>query len=142
MGSRGVVSPPQKGAEASHDPHRFQAPESVTSERHPRRARLGRGPELHACWNTGKRVRLPHLELAWLPRTLPARSRSGIIVPLYQRTAVQRNQLRRRIREILRRETLRLLPPVDLVVRARREAYGASFGVLRDELNQAAAKIK
>jgi ribonuclease P protein component len=85
---------------------------------------------------------LPHLELAWLPRILPARSRSGIIVPLYQRTAVQRNQLRRRIREILRRETLRLLPPVDLVVRARREAYGASFAVLRDELNQAAAKIR
>jgi len=85
---------------------------------------------------------LPHLELAWLPRTLQVSSRSGIIVPLYQRTAVQRNQLRRRIREILRRETLRLLPPVDLVVRARREAYGASFAELRDELTQAAAKIK
>jgi len=55
---------------------------------------------------------------------------------------VQRNQLRRRIREILRRETLRLLPPVDLVVRARREAYAATFAVLRDELAQAAAKIK
>jgi len=103
---------------------------------------LGRGPDLQSCWKTGKRVRLPHLELAWLPRPNPARSRSGIIVPLYQRTAVQRNQLRRRIREILRRETLRLLPPVDLVVRARREAYSATFAVLRDELAQAATKIK
>jgi ribonuclease P protein component len=103
---------------------------------------LGRGPDLQSCWNTGKRVRLPHLELAWLPRPNPGRSRSGIIVPLYQRTAVQRNQLRRRIREILRRETLRLLPPVDLVVRARREAYAATFAVLRDELAQAVTKIK
>jgi ribonuclease P protein component len=85
---------------------------------------------------------LPHLELAWLPRPHSGRSRSGIIVPLYQRTAVQRNQLRRRIREILRRETLALLPSVDLVVRARREAYTASFAVLKDELVQAAAKIK
>lgn len=55
---------------------------------------------------------------------------------------MQRNQLRRRIREILRRETLRQLPPVDLVVRARREAYAATFAVLRDELAQAATKIK
>jgi len=55
---------------------------------------------------------------------------------------VQRNRLRRRIREILRRETLRLLPSVDLVVRARREAYGASFAVLRTELAALAAKIK
>jgi len=55
---------------------------------------------------------------------------------------VQRNRLRRRIREILRRETLRLLPPVDLVVRARREAYTAPFSALRADLTGAAAKIK
>ena len=85
---------------------------------------------------------MPHLELAWLPRARSGPSRSGIIVPLYQRTAVQRNRLRRRIREILRRETLKLLPPVDLVVRARREAYAATFGVLQAELAQAALKIK
>ena len=83
---------------------------------------------------------MPHLELAWRPHE--SHTRTGIIVPLYQRTAVQRNQLRRRLREILRRETLRLLPPVDLVVRARREAYGASFAELRAELAQGAARIK
>lgn len=85
---------------------------------------------------------MPHLEVAWLPRPHQRRSRSGIIVPLHQRTAVQRNQLRRRIREILRRETLARLPVVDLVVRARREAYAASFAVLQAELAQAAAKIQ
>ena len=103
---------------------------------------MGRGPDLQSCWTTGKRIRLPHLEVAWLPRPHQRRSRSGIIVPLHQRTAVQRNQLRRRIREILRRETLARLPVVDLVVRARREAYAASFDVLRAELAQAAAKIQ
>ena len=103
---------------------------------------MGRGPDLQSCWTSGKRVRLPSLELAWLRRAKPGPSRSGIIVPLYQRTAVQRNQLRRRLREILRRETLPLLPPVDLVVRARREAYAASFATLRAELAQGAAKIK
>jgi ribonuclease P protein component len=85
---------------------------------------------------------LPSLELAWLRRPKAGPARSGIIVPLYQRTAVQRNQLRRRIREILRRETLLLLPSVDLVVRARREAYAVSFATLRAELAEGAAKIK
>jgi len=140
VGSRRAVPPPEEGAEAAHHPPRVEAPEPVTSERRPRRARLPRGEDLQSCWTRGTRVRLPHLELSWLPRHGP--SRSAIIVPLYQRTAVQRNRLRRRIREILRRETLRLLPPVDLVVRARREAYAAPFAVLRAELAGAAAKVK
>lgn len=57
-----------------------------------------------------------------------------MIVPRFQFTAVARNRLRRRIREIWRREMLRGHPPVDLVVRARREAYLAPFGTLRKEL--------
>jgi len=45
--------------------------------------------------------------------------------------------LRRRLREILRRDVLRNLPPVDLVIRAKRSAYTASFDVLRAELTEA-----
>jgi ribonuclease P protein component len=47
---------------------------------------------------------------------------------------VSRNRLRRRLKEILRRELLRRLPPIDLVIRAKRSAYTASFAVLRAEL--------
>jgi len=50
---------------------------------------------------------------------------------------VARNRLRRRLREILRRDVLHNLPPVDLVIRARRSAYTASFAVLRAELTGA-----
>ena len=57
-----------------------------------------------------------------------------MIVPRFQFTAVARNRLRRRIREIWRRELLQGQPAVDLVVRARRDAYQAPFGVLRKEL--------
>ena len=55
-------------------------------------------------------------------------------MPRYQSTIAHRNRLRRRLREILRREMLQRLPPIDLVVRAKRSAYAASFADLRAEL--------
>ncbi len=60
--------------------------------------------------------------------------RLGLIVPRFHATAVARNRLRRRLREIWRREMQAGLPPVDLVVRARREAYGAPMEALRHQL--------
>jgi len=71
--------------------------------------------------------------LAWR-HSLSGHARTGIIVPLYQSNAVARNRLRRRLREILRREVLQHLPPIDLVIRAKRSAYAASFADLRAEL--------
>jgi ribonuclease P protein component len=58
----------------------------------------------------------------------------GLIVPKFHSTAVARNRLRRRLRELWRRELAAALPGWDLVIRARREAYDASFGDLRAEL--------
>jgi ribonuclease P protein component len=100
---------------------------------------LARGPDLTECWASGKRARSPHLDVAWRPNT-KGHARMGIIVPLYQHTAVARNRLRRRLRELLRRNPTPL-PSVDLVVRARREAYAAPFAVLRAELAAAATRI-
>ncbi len=60
--------------------------------------------------------------------------RIGLIVPKFQSTAVARNRLRRRLKEIWRRELESRLPAFDLVVRARREAYGARFGQLKTEM--------
>jgi ribonuclease P protein component len=47
---------------------------------------------------------------------------------------VARNRLRRRLKEIWRRELQQEQPAWDVLIRARREAYRASFAVLRDEL--------
>lgn len=57
--------------------------------------------------------------------------RMGLIVPKFRATAVARNRLRRRLRELWRREVLPAQPAWDLVIRARREAYDASFAELR-----------
>ncbi len=61
-------------------------------------------------------------------------ARMGLIVPRFQATAVARNRLRRRLKEIWRREIQAVQPPWDLLIRARREAYSAPYQTLRAEL--------
>ncbi len=65
---------------------------------------------------------------------LTGHPRMGLIVPRYQFSAVARNRLRRRLREIWRREVQQHQPAGDLVIRARREAYGAAFPALREDM--------
>lgn len=71
--------------------------------------------------------------------------RVGVVVPRYGHTAVERNLLKRRLREILRRDVLTRLErdrkAIDVLVRARAEAYGVRFATLRDELLQAMERI-
>jgi len=86
----------------------------------------------------GKRSRTAHLDV--FDSTSPvAHLRIGVVVPRYGRTVAQRNTLKRRIREILRTEWVPRAasvagPAPDLLVRARREAYDASFAELRLQL--------
>jgi len=60
----------------------------------------------------------------------------GLIVPKFQSSAVARNRLRRRLLELWRREVMGRQGGRDLVVRARRPAYQASFAELRTEVLQ------
>lgn len=71
--------------------------------------------------------------------------RVAAIVPKHGRTIVQRNRLKRRLREAFR---LALLPPcrdrgteLDVLVRARPEAYDLSFGDLRQEIESLAREL-
>jgi ribonuclease P protein component len=64
-----------------------------------------------------------------------------LIVPRFQFTAVARNRLRRRLRELVRRDMLPLLPAIDFVVRAKRSAYTARFRELRAELNEGVSRV-
>jgi ribonuclease P protein component len=58
----------------------------------------------------------------------------GLIVPKFQSTAVARNRLRRRLLELWRRTVMSRQGPRDLLIRARREAYRATFVELGAEL--------
>lgn len=65
-------------------------------------------------------------------------SRLGLVVPKHGRTIVERNRLRRRLREIGRRELLPWLrergAATDVLLRVHRSAYGASFVELRQDI--------
>jgi len=80
----------------------------------------------------GRRIRTAYLEVRVLASPL-SHSRIGIIVPRHQQTAVERNRLKRRLRELAR---TRLLPALragaaqDLSIRARRHAYAARMDAL------------
>jgi len=81
---------------------------------------------------SGHRRRLRFVEVAWRRREA-GHLRLGLIVPKFQSTAVARNRLRRRLRELARRLASEA-GPLDVVIRARRSAYGASFAELRAEV--------
>ena len=71
--------------------------------------------------------------MIWMDNTT-GHPRMGLIVPKFRSSAVARNRLRRRLREIWRVELQPQQPAWDLVIRARREAYGAGFNALRNQI--------
>lgn len=68
--------------------------------------------------------------------SLRAFPRVGFIVPKYKHSAVDRNRLKRRLRELARLELLPVLPPMDVVVRAFPNAYQRDFAGLKDEVQR------
>ena len=109
-------------------PGRFRLPPS---------SRITRTRDIRALLRTGKRKKTSHLDVFFLSSESPE-PRVGLIVPKYRRRVVDRNLLKRRLREIGRREAIPRLriagTSFDLLIRARREAYGASFKQLNREL--------
>jgi ribonuclease P protein component len=73
------------------------------------------------------------------------RPRVGLVVPRHGRAIVERNRLKRRLRECARTELLpRCLDErvrLDVLLRARPEAYEAGFRQLRDEISELAERL-
>jgi ribonuclease P protein component len=134
LGAGGAFPPPQEGPEAAHGRAAVEARGLLTpSARFPRAHRLARASDIRRCLTQGRRRRFEHLDMIWMDNTT-GHPRMGLIVPKFQSSGVARNRLRRRLREIWRLELQPQQPAWDLVIKARREAYGASFDGLRDDL--------
>ena len=103
----------------------------------PRAARITSGAEIRALFRTGKRRKTRHLD-AFVSPSPSAFPRLGVVVPRHKRTIVERNLLKRRLREAGRTLVLPALrnsgAALDVLVRARPEAYAAAFSELESEL--------
>ena len=114
----------------------------MKDEKFPRAARIHDGREIRTLLRTGKRCRIGPIDVYVVPAK--ARPRFGLIVPRHGRTAVERNRLRRRLREIARRDWLpaawKRERPLDVLVRTRKEAYDPSYEELRAIVVEAAER--
>jgi ribonuclease P protein component len=73
--------------------------------------------------------------------SLQSFGRVGFVVPRYKHSAVDRNRLKRRLRELVRLHVLPALPPVDAVVRVFPSAYTRSVDDLHHDLLQAFRRL-
>lgn len=62
-------------------------------------------------------------------------------MPRYKHSAVDRNRLKRRLRELVRLELLPALAPMDVVLRAAPHSYDRDMDALRDEIRKAARAL-
>jgi ribonuclease P protein component len=155
-GEQARISSPHEDARRPQDPESAQAPRPgpdrregrrevvgaarSRSERLPRDARIRASSDIGALIERGKRRRTRCLDV-FFAASPASRSRLGLIVPKHGRRVVDRNLLKRRLREIGRREILPALEAMgvraDVLVRARRDAYAAKPERLAMEMKQA-----
>ncbi|MFL5637961.1 MAG: ribonuclease P protein component [Gemmatimonadaceae bacterium] len=100
----------------------------------PRSIRLTSEADLEALRRTGKRMQTERLEARAAASLLP-HPRVGIVVPKHRRKIVERNLVKRRLRELVRIDLLPVLPSVDLLIRAKADAYGSSFEQLAGDVD-------
>lgn len=138
-GAQGAQSPSEAWARSDRrqDRREIVGATSGRAEAFPREARIRLGSEIRALLERGKRKRTRNLDV-FFGASPVSHSRVGLVVPKHGQRVVDRNLLKRRLREILRREAFRLLPQgersMDVLIRARRSAYAIGFAGLRDEV--------
>lgn len=109
----------------------------------PSRERVTTRSEIARVRADGVRVRGAVLEARVAPGAA-AVTRVGVVVPKYGHGSVERNRLKRRVRDFVRREALpawRALAPADVLIRALPVAYARSGPALREELRGLARRI-
>ncbi len=111
----------------------------AVSEGFSRDDRLRKRREFEECYASGVRVSGRHVQVFLLPATgESARLRLGISVPRRVGSAVQRNRVRRRLREIFRRgRAVFRGAAVSVVVNARPSAAASSFRELSEDFTSA-----
>jgi len=70
------------------------------------------------------------------------RTRVGLIVPRFRHSAVARNRVKRRLRELSRTRILPADVAADVVIRIRPEAYQARFASLATDIDRVITQLQ
>jgi ribonuclease P protein component len=106
-----------------------------------RQARLRKHADFETVYGDGRRLFSAHMTLFFLRRESNG-ARVGFTVPRALGTAVERNRIRRRMREAVRLSLGAAGTGVDVVIHPKKSVLRVDFATLRQEIEQAFARIK
>jgi ribonuclease P protein component len=107
----------------------------------PRAGRLPKHSDFDRVYKQGRRHFSPHMTVFYLarPGIVAAQSgaRIGFTVGRQLGGAVERNRIRRRLREAVRHRGSMLLSPVDIVINPKKSVLTLDFAVVLEEVGRA-----
>ncbi len=112
----------------------------VSDQSFPRSCRLTLRRQFTAVYEKGRRVASSSIVLFALPNDV-GECRLGITVTRKVGGAVERNRIKRVVRDIFRRHRGTMTPALDLVVNAKPRAESASSGELEKEILSCFAEL-
>jgi ribonuclease P protein component len=103
--------------------------------------RIRRKKDFISLYRNGSRFRGPYFNLVHFPNPL-GHSRLAVVVSKKVGPAVTRNRVKRRLRDLYRRNKGLLPEPLDMIIVARKEIVGLAASELRAGYFQALESIK
>jgi ribonuclease P protein component len=108
----------------------------------PRSLRLNRRGDFEKVYKQGRRHFAAHLTVFYLGRERGDGPRIGLRVGRVLGEAVERNRIKRRLREALRLHRAELSSAVDIVVHPKRSALKVDFAGLEKEIQRALEAVE
>lgn len=110
---------------------------SAPRQKFPRRFRLLRHSDFERVYKSGRRHFAAHMTVFYLPRAGGEGPRVGFTVGRVLGGAVERNRIKRRLREAVRLHWPQNLPALDVVVNPKKSALRIEFSDLCSEISRA-----
>jgi ribonuclease P protein component len=120
----------------------LQELEAKTMPAFSRSARLLRHSDFERVYKLGKRQFFAHMTLFYVRSETGEESRIGFTVSKALGNAVQRNRVKRRLREAVRAEWHSAPGMLDIVINPKRALLKAEFEVIREEVKRGFQQIR
>jgi len=123
-------------------PEKGSSPPLAARHKFSRSARLLRHSDFERVYKHGRRHFASRLTVSYLARPDAGSARIGFTVGKALGGAVQRNRMKRRLREAVRLHLAELQAAVDIVVNPKKSVLTADFADLASELSRAFAVVQ